>query len=143
MNTGDTVIQFPYGHAITFPSKRDFFRREKQIYKESIPSLNRKIDRMSPYDRELYRAVANMRIEQFANSYSSDSDLESAYCVCDKTMFQTKEKLKEAILEYDIAGEKISIGDTDSNGVLKFTEKKYKSTGQLKGNIKLSLEIRL
>lgn len=66
MNTGGTVIQFPYGHVITFPSKRHFFRGEKQIYQESVPSLNRKIDKMSPYNQELYRSVANMRIEQFA-----------------------------------------------------------------------------
>ena len=33
MNTGGTVIQFSYGHAITFPSKRHFFRGENKFIK--------------------------------------------------------------------------------------------------------------
>lgn len=66
MNTGGTVVQYPFGRIITFPAKRHLFRGENQIYEESVPSLNRKIKGLAPVNQELYRAVSNMRIEQFA-----------------------------------------------------------------------------
>lgn len=65
-NTAGTTIRFPYGDIITFRSKRHLFRGENQDFKTSMPSLNRKLNKLSKVDAELYRAVANMRINQFS-----------------------------------------------------------------------------
>ena len=65
INVGGTVVSFPYGDIITFPSKRHLFRGERKQYPRSVPSLNREIENRSPRYQELYRVIANMRIEQF------------------------------------------------------------------------------
>ena len=66
-NTSGTITDFPFGQKmITFDSTRHFFRGEKQIYAKSIPTLNRKLDNKSIEDQELYRAIANLRIEAFS-----------------------------------------------------------------------------
>ncbi|MBQ2936623.1 MAG: FRG domain-containing protein [Lachnospiraceae bacterium] len=65
-NTAGTTIRFPYGDIITFRSKRHLFRGENQDFGTSIPSLNRKLNKLSKVDAELYRAIANMRINQFS-----------------------------------------------------------------------------
>lgn len=65
INAGGTVVTFPYGDIITFPSKRHLFRGERKQYPKSTPSLNREIENRPPRDQELYRVIANMRIEQF------------------------------------------------------------------------------
>jgi hypothetical protein len=68
MNTGGTIIHFPYGNRIiTFNSKRHFFRGENQVFSNSQPSLNRKLMRKDERKQELYRAVANLRIFHFSN----------------------------------------------------------------------------
>lgn len=65
-NTAGTVVTMPYGDMITFNSSRHFFRGENRIYPSSIPSLNRKLLFMSSEeDKELYRAVSNLRMYQF------------------------------------------------------------------------------
>ncbi len=65
-NTAGTVVTMPYGDMITFNSSRHFFRGENRIYPSSIPSLNRKlIHIISKEDKELYRAVSDLRMYQF------------------------------------------------------------------------------
>lgn len=66
MNTSGATVRFPYGDIITFESKHHLFRGENQAFAESVPSLNRKINNMNNHDKELYRAVANMRVIQFS-----------------------------------------------------------------------------
>lgn len=66
MNISGATVRFPYGDIITFNSRRHFFRGENQQFAESVPSLNRKIKFLKPEDKELYRAVANMRVIQFS-----------------------------------------------------------------------------
>lgn len=67
LNLSGTMTGFPYGDIITFPSRRHLFRGESQQYVRSLPSLNRAIERrkLAPWDAELYRAVAYMRVWQF------------------------------------------------------------------------------
>ena len=64
-NISGAVVSHPYGDILTFPSTRHFFRGENKEYAQTLPSLNRKISRLSPLEQELYCAVTNMRIEQF------------------------------------------------------------------------------
>ena len=64
-NISGAVVSHPYGDILTFPSTGHFFRGENKEYAQTLPSLNRKISRLSPLEQELYRAVTNMRIEQF------------------------------------------------------------------------------
>lgn len=65
-NTAGTVVTMPYGDMITFNSSRHFFRGENRIYPSSIPSLNRKLMHItSKEDKELYRAVSDLRMYQF------------------------------------------------------------------------------
>jgi hypothetical protein len=65
-NTAGTVVTMPYGDMITFNSSRHFFRGENRIYPSSIPSLNRKLMHLtSKKDKELYRAVSDLRMYQF------------------------------------------------------------------------------
>lgn len=68
MNTGGTIISYPYGlDIITFPSRRHFFRGELGIHDNCVPSLNRKLKGKSEKEKLLLRAVADMRINQFAD----------------------------------------------------------------------------
>ena len=68
MNTGGTIIHFPYGdRVITFNSKRHFYRGENQVFTNSQPSLNRKLIGKDERQQELYRAVANLRTFHFSN----------------------------------------------------------------------------
>lgn len=65
-NTQGTIIDFPYGKKIiTFNSTRHFFRGENQIYEKSFPSLNRKFNYKDEKEKEIYRAVSNLRILRF------------------------------------------------------------------------------
>lgn len=67
LNLAGTMIAFPYGNIITFPSRRHLFRGEAKQYACSLPTLNRTIRKrkLSLKDAELYRAVAYLRIWQF------------------------------------------------------------------------------
>ncbi|MGM9601870.1 MAG: FRG domain-containing protein [Faecousia sp.] len=65
LNVAGTVVSWPHGDMITFPSRQHLFRGENKIHQETVPSLNRKIAMMSDVEKELYRAITNMRIEQF------------------------------------------------------------------------------
>jgi len=65
-NTAGTIIQFPYGgRIITFNSSKHLYRGENKIFQQSHPLLNRKLIGKDEKEQELYRAVANLRIEQF------------------------------------------------------------------------------
>lgn len=67
MNIGGTVTDYPFGlSVITFPSRRHLFRGESQVYKKSLPSLNRKIQGKSDDEKLLYQAIADMRVTQLA-----------------------------------------------------------------------------
>ncbi len=65
-NTKGTVVDYPYGRILTFNSSRHFFRGERQLYDESIPTLNRELQGKSPEEQELIRVIADMRIHQFS-----------------------------------------------------------------------------
>lgn len=69
LNTGGTVVHFPYGlRIITFPSKRHLFRGENKKHAATVPSLNRAIDGMQdPREKELHRVIAYLRKWQFAD----------------------------------------------------------------------------
>lgn len=63
INAPGTVVRYPFNiAAITFPSRRHLFRGEPQIYKASIPSLNRKI---KGRDKKMWEALAKLRVIQF------------------------------------------------------------------------------
>ena len=66
---GGTVVQFPFEQRmITFASKPFLFRGEPKEFECSRASLNRYLDETEdPREKELVRAVANMRKWQFAD----------------------------------------------------------------------------
>lgn len=67
-NINGVITQMPYGdRIITFPSTRHFYRGEKQIYPSSLPSLRRKIDSKSPEEKEIYAAIAHLKVIRFGN----------------------------------------------------------------------------
>ena len=66
LNVAGTIVSYPFGDALTFGSSQHFFRGERAAYDKTVPSLNRKITRISPKDQELYRAISHMRIHQFS-----------------------------------------------------------------------------
>lgn len=62
INAPGTVVRYPFNiSTITFPSRRHLFRGEPQIYKESVPSFNRKFKK----DILCWKAIADMRASQF------------------------------------------------------------------------------
>ena len=66
-NISGTVISYPFGDYITFNSSRHIYRGENQVYSATLPSLNRKMKGMTKKEKEIYRAVANLRIYQFSD----------------------------------------------------------------------------
>ncbi len=68
INAKGTMIDYPFGQKlITFGSTGHLFRGERQIFRKSIPSLNRKIELLDKKSKELYRAIANLRIIRFSD----------------------------------------------------------------------------
>lgn len=70
MNTGGTIVQYPFGYICTFPSRRHLFRGEPQEYIHSEASLSRRCrdrsgNRYLHKERELLHVISNMRIAQF------------------------------------------------------------------------------
>lgn len=66
INTSGTVVRYPFGiSTVTFPSRRHLFRGEPQVYKNSLPSLNRKLQGKTDSEKELWKSLANLRICQF------------------------------------------------------------------------------
>lgn len=70
MNTGGTMIPFPFGYVCTFPSRKHIFRGEMMDYPHSESSLSRrcrdKNGRMkTKREKELLHILSNMRIIQF------------------------------------------------------------------------------
>lgn len=66
-NTGGTIVTMPFGKdIITFNSKRHFFRGENQQYPKSLPSLLRKFEGKTDYEKELIKAISVMRVCQFS-----------------------------------------------------------------------------
>lgn len=66
-NAAGTVLQYPFGYILSFPSKRHLFRGEVEIYDKSIPNLNREIHNMPPEDQDMYRILARLREAAFAD----------------------------------------------------------------------------
>ena len=68
-NVGGTIMPYPFGKVLTIDSRRHLFRGEISQFSESLPSLNRaiRVRNLDEKEAELYRAVANMRIWQFAD----------------------------------------------------------------------------
>lgn len=65
-NISGTVIHYPYGGRIlTFNSSQHLYRGENQFFERSHPLLNRNLIGKDEREQELYRAFANLRIEQF------------------------------------------------------------------------------
>ena len=59
-------VQYPHGTIIQQSMRRNYYRGEREIYPESIPSLLRKLKKYdNKKDKELYRLVADMRIKEF------------------------------------------------------------------------------
>ena len=70
MNTGGTMIQFPFGYVCTFPSRKHLFRGEVMDYPHSESSLSRRCrdkngHKRAKHEREILHVIANMRIIQF------------------------------------------------------------------------------
>ena len=64
--TAGMRIYYPHGVVIQQAARRNYYRGENQIFKESIPSLLRTLRRYSTRkEKELYRFVADMRIAEF------------------------------------------------------------------------------
>lgn len=60
-------MEYPHGIILEQSRRRNYYRGEKQIYNESVPSLLRKFESLykTEEEQELYRMVADMRIENF------------------------------------------------------------------------------
>lgn len=59
-------VQYPHGTIVQQSMRRNYYRGEREIYPESIPSLLRSLKKYNnKKDRELYRFVADMRIKEF------------------------------------------------------------------------------
>lgn len=66
--TAGEKVYYPHGIVIEQPHRRNFYRGEKALYRHSIPTLLRKLDRYSSrQERELLRMVADMRIAEFGH----------------------------------------------------------------------------
>lgn len=66
MNTGGTIVHYPFGRIITFASRRHIFRGENKRFKYSESTLSRKVRGKDPKEAELLHAVSNMRVAQFS-----------------------------------------------------------------------------
>ena len=64
-NAGGTVMQYPFGYIVTFPSRRHLFRGEVKRYPHTESSLSRTTRGMDTFNRELSHVLSNMRIYQF------------------------------------------------------------------------------
>ena len=64
--TAGMRIYYPHGVVIQQAARRNYYRGENQIFKESVPSLLRALKKYpTPKEKELYRFVADMRIAEF------------------------------------------------------------------------------
>lgn len=61
-------MEYPHGIILEQSRRRNYYRGEKQIYNESVPSLLRKFESLykTEEEQELYRMVADMRIAEFS-----------------------------------------------------------------------------
>lgn len=66
-NAAGTVLQYPFGYILSFPSKQHLFRGELELYEKSVPNLNRQIDHMLPEDQDMYRILARLREAAFSD----------------------------------------------------------------------------
>ena len=66
INTSGTVARYPFGiSTVTFPSRHHLFRGESQVFKCSLPSLNRKLQGKTDFDKAVWKSLADLRICQF------------------------------------------------------------------------------
>ena len=64
--TAGFMMEYPHGIVISQGERNSYYRGENQIFSKSQPSLYRSLERFSSQkDKELYRFIANMRIEEF------------------------------------------------------------------------------
>lgn len=64
--TAGIRMYYPHGVVLTQSVRKSFFRGENQVYEKSQPTLFRSLDKYaSVEEKELYRLVADMRIEEF------------------------------------------------------------------------------
>ena len=64
-NAGGTVMQYPFGYIVTFPSRRHLFRGETKRYPHTESTLSRITRDKDKLNRELLHVLSNMRICQF------------------------------------------------------------------------------
>ena len=63
--TDGYTVQYPHGRTIRQGARNSYYRGENQIYESSQPSLFRTLDKLSEYEKILYRFVSRMRIAEF------------------------------------------------------------------------------
>ena len=63
--TDGYTVQYPHGRIIRQGARNSYYRGENQIYESSQPSLFRTLDKLSEYEKILYRFVSRMRIAEF------------------------------------------------------------------------------
>lgn len=65
--TAGMRIYYPHGIVIQQSQRRNYYRGENKLYRESVPSLHRALCRYeSQKEKELYRMVADMRVAEFS-----------------------------------------------------------------------------
>ncbi len=65
--TAGYLMQYPHGIVIEQSMRRNYYRGENQLYKASVPSLLRTLNKYETRkEKELYRIVADMRVAEFA-----------------------------------------------------------------------------
>lgn len=63
--TDGYTMQYPHGRIIRQGARNSYYRGENQIYESSQPSLFRTLDKLSEYEKILYRFISRMRIAEF------------------------------------------------------------------------------
>lgn len=81
--TSGFLMQYPHGTIITQAERNHYYRGESQIFPASIPHLMRKLkDFNSTEEKETYKMIADMRIEEFRlfiYSFKHVQDWENRY----------------------------------------------------------------
>ena len=64
-NAGGSVMQYPFGFIVTFPSRRHLFRGEAKRYPHTESTLSRTTCDADKLSEDLLHVLSNMRICQF------------------------------------------------------------------------------
>ena len=62
--TDGFTMQYPYGKIIRQGARNSYYRGENQIYESSQPSLFRTLDKLSEYEKILYRFIFRKLIQR-------------------------------------------------------------------------------